>query len=327
MTQATYQRVYTPLAIDEAISLVTNRIKGVHEACAAVYEISAQDFDELVKSIDVDGLLRPVEIDSEGRLIDGRSRIQAYAALGLTLEAKDIVVTDVDPWAVARSNNARRHLTACQKAMAAARLLEKEKEWATERKRQGAEKGRKSRKCSLGTESVPSGEPPKKRAPRSVDIVAAKTGVSREKIAAADRIRKADPVIAKQVEQGDRSLEDALKSIGCDSKIRTKPSIPKRGKPKAKESSLKGKTEASTSVWKDEHVEITDLPDGIRTMRCPSATFYIHKSQDLIASVMHDRGEWCWHVGVINDLGSAEHREDAEKAVLNWFASNRKDDA
>jgi hypothetical protein len=62
----------------------------VHEACEAVPKIGPRDFDELVDSIKAHGLLRPIEIDSKRRLIDGRSRLQACAVAEVRLGEQDI---------------------------------------------------------------------------------------------------------------------------------------------------------------------------------------------------------------------------------------------
>ncbi len=172
----TYSQVrYAIPPLDSVLQSLKDRIVSVHEACQSVPEASQQDFDEVVDSIKADGLHHPIQIDSEKRLLDGRCRLQACAVLGLELSDSDIVTIDHDPWSVARTNLARRHLTDDQKAMLAVCLLKQERAKAAERKKLGAEKGRKSESRSLGTAAVPSGKQPKKRAPRSSAVVAAKT--------------------------------------------------------------------------------------------------------------------------------------------------------
>ena len=328
MTQATYQRVYTPLAIDEAISLVTNRISGVHQACADVPRIGARDFDQLVESIEANGLLRPIEVNNQNLLIDGRSRIQAYAVLGLELRENDIVVTDADPFAIARSNNARRHLTDGQKTMEAARLLEDEQKRAAERRKQGAAKGRMSKQNSLGTKSVPSEKALQKRAPRAIDRVAAASGVSRDNLTKAKRLREVSPELAAKVETGELPLAAAAEQAGVS--VKTK-SMPKQSSPGARlqsaEASHEPASERRSLVWKDNATQITDFPSGIRVHRCPNATFFAHKNERLTGVVLPARNEWWWLVspGTDDEQGTHVDRKDAEAAVRKHLAKRLRE--
>jgi len=322
-----YQSRHRIPSIKDAMATVADRIEGVHEACSAVPKIVQRDFDQLVDSILTNGLRRPIEIDSNGLLVDGRSRLQAFTAAGIPLEEKDIVVTDADPSAIARSNNARRHLTTDQRVMETERLLRKEEELAAQRKAEGGKKGRQSKQCSLGTDSVPSETEPIKRQPRAKDKVAAASGVSRDKLTVARRIRKADPEIAEEVEQGELSLEEAAEKAGVAPKKRVKPIATNPAKPEPTKKSAKSKPAANPSPWRDEFTEVIDTPDGIRTLRCEHATFYIHTTSALVAAVMPDGDGWWWYAGTDDDQGINDHREDAEQSVLDWFSANGGNDA
>ncbi len=324
MSKEQYQRRYTIPSLEDAMAKVASRIKGVHEACSAVPKIRHQDFDELVDSIKAHGLLRPIEIDNEGQLIDGRSRLQACLVAEAMLADTDIVVTNADPWAISRSNNARRHLTRDQKAMEAGRLLEKEREVAAQRKAQGAKKGRQSKQCSLGTDSVPSDVKPKKRQPRATDKVAAATGVSREDLSIAEKVIKADAKLAEKVEAGETSLDDAAAKIGCAPKKRVKPIVAKPAKQSPAKSAANATPTVNPSVWQDEHTELTDSTDGIRTVRCREATFYIHKTKPLLGVVMPEGDEWWWYAGTDADQGITPQREDAERNILTRLTANEK---
>ena len=206
--------------------------------------------------------------------------------------------------------------------MEAERLLQKEEELSAQRKAEGAQKGRESKKLSLGTESVPSESEPKKRQPRAKDKVAAATGVSRDKLTAAAKLRKADPEIAEKVEQGEMSLKEAEDKVGLVRKKQVKPSVPKPAKTEPIKKSAKVKSTANQSPWHDEFTELIDTPDGLRTLRCKNATFYSHKTEAFSAVVMPDDGGWWWYAGTEEDQGTHDHREDAEKNVLDWFSTN-----
>lgn len=163
---------------------------------------------------------------------------------------------------------------------------------AAERKVEGGKKGRQSKQCSLGTDSVPSTAEPKKREPRAKDKVAAATGVSREKLTQAEKLRKAAPAIAAKVEQGELTLEDAAKKTGVVVKTPIKPSVAKPVTQDAGNKPAKSKPTANPLPWQDELTEITDTPDGLRTLRCPSATFYTHKTEPFTGAVMPEGKGW-----------------------------------
>jgi len=303
----------------------------MHKACSTVPGIGRRDFDELVESIKAHGLLRPIEINRRKLLVDGRSRLQACAAAGIQLTDDDIVVTDADPVAIARSNNARRHLSRDQKVMEAERLLQEEEELAAKRKVEGGKKGRQAKQCSPGTTTVPSETEPKKRQPRAKDKVAAATGVSRETLTVARKIRKADPKIADKVAQGELSLLEAADKAGVARKKRVKLSVPKSttpesAKPEPVRNSANGKSTGNQSLWHDEFTEVIDTPDDLRVVRCQNATLYSHKTNAFSAVVMPEGDQWWW-CGPDENQGSTSRREDAEKSALDCFATFVKNEA
>ncbi len=72
MKTSNYEPKYTTPTMDDVLERYSDRIEGIHEACKSVPEIGQQDFDLLVESVKQDGLQRPIEIDNQRRLIDGR---------------------------------------------------------------------------------------------------------------------------------------------------------------------------------------------------------------------------------------------------------------
>jgi len=210
--------------------------------------------------------------------------------------------------------------------MEAERLLQKEEELATQRKAEGGKKGRQSKQRLLGMKLVSRETQPKKRQPRAKDKVAAATGVPREVLTVARKVRRADPEIAEKAEQGKLSLKEVADAVGLVRKKQVKPSVPKPAKTEPIKKSAKGKPAANQSPWHDEFTELIDTPDGVRTPRCEHATFYIHTTEAFAAVVMPEGDGWWWYAGTDEDLGTEDHREDAENSLLDWFSTNCKGD-
>ena len=197
---------------------------------------------------------------------------------------------------------------------------------ATQRKAEGGKKGRQSKQRLLGMKLVSRETQPKKRQPRAKDKVAAATGVPREVLTVARKVRRADPEIAEKAEQGKLSLKEVADAVGLVRKKQVKPSVPKPAKTEPIKKSAKGKPAANQSPWHDKFTELIDTPDGVRTLRCEHATFYIHTTKAFSAVVIPDGDGWRWHAGTDDDQGSEEHRKDAEKNVLDWCSMNCKHD-
>jgi ParB-like chromosome segregation protein Spo0J len=82
--------------------------------------IEGPEFDELVADIKERGLALPIEL-YEGKILDGRNRYRACLQLGI--EPLVVTYAGADPAArVTSLNLRRRHLTASQRAMAAAKM-------------------------------------------------------------------------------------------------------------------------------------------------------------------------------------------------------------
>lgn len=90
-------------------------ISGIHPACLAVPEISAEDWVKLQSDIARDGLRHEIILTQEGLLIDGRNRLIACHDGKVEPRFRKV---STDPWRVAYAENiARRHLDAKQKAV------------------------------------------------------------------------------------------------------------------------------------------------------------------------------------------------------------------
>lgn len=117
-------------ALDQVIA-ACEQITAIHPACSALPLIDGECFQQLCDSIKKDGQLEPIRVSNDGQLLDGRCRLAACFALGIE---PNLEVSSDDPWAIATSNVARRHLTAGQRAVVATELLAVEQEAAKVRK-------------------------------------------------------------------------------------------------------------------------------------------------------------------------------------------------
>jgi hypothetical protein len=92
----------------------------LHPACAAWPEIPPSELAELADDIAANGLRDPITLTPDGLLIDGRNRARACDMAGVEPAT---VIYDGDPWLLSLSRNKhRRHMTADQIAMVAAKL-------------------------------------------------------------------------------------------------------------------------------------------------------------------------------------------------------------
>lgn len=93
----------------------------VHPAAEAWPMLPQEELDELAASIANVGLVEPITIDNEGRLLDGRNRL---AACQKACVEPVYVIHLGDPIAfIIAKNNDRRHMTTGARAMATAKVL------------------------------------------------------------------------------------------------------------------------------------------------------------------------------------------------------------
>jgi hypothetical protein len=93
----------------------------IHPAADIFPVLSDADFAELRHDIELHGVLEPIWVDREGRVLDGRHRLRAAHELEMTCQT--FVYDGPNPIGFVLSHNLhRRHLTTSQRAMVAAKM-------------------------------------------------------------------------------------------------------------------------------------------------------------------------------------------------------------
>jgi len=330
MSQSKYVPRYAMPVLTDAMSALSDLVVGIHEACESVTPIGFQDFDSLVESIKQSGQLRPIEVNKKKQLLDGRCRILACSVAGFKITPDDIVTTDAEPWAIAQSNLARRHLTRDQRTMLATKFLEQAKESAAERKREGAKKGRESRQDPLAANSVASGNTPvkKKRQPSAVDDVAKQVRVARANLTVAAKVKEMLPELFAKVASGKiLRVEDAVHATVDLPKI-----LAKAIKPVVKTPVVSGKASVKAKVVKvieldDGPTMVLDRVDSIRVVHCGEVTIYHHDDVEVEILVYSDGDGWWFgptsKVEHVNLPTRKEAEREALKLIKSWIIEGR----
>lgn len=195
-----------------------------HPAAKIFPALEGEPFRELVEDIRSNGLLEPIVL-LDGLVLDGRTRLRACKAAGLEPRFKKYD-GELDPIEYVRSKNLhRRHLSASQRAAAAAlaeKLLESERELAARRRAQA--KGR-----PRGTKNHTSPDSgPGQKCGDSRDRVGEAFGVSGRQVDRARRLRERDPARFEAVKRGDQSIAAALRETRLEELASVFPTDEKR---------------------------------------------------------------------------------------------------
>lgn len=135
MTRSNYTNV-----VDLKVDLTEPRPEwpGVHPAAWLVPEMDDAEFVDLMRSITERGLLTPILVMPDGRILDGRSRWRACEQRFVTIRTETYVGDDPYGEVLAR-NVHRRHLTTAQVVAAVTKvMLERGERTANGRWRKGA---------------------------------------------------------------------------------------------------------------------------------------------------------------------------------------------
>ena len=185
--------------------------------------LSGDEFADLTEDVRQHGLLEPIWLHPDGRIIDGRNRYKACLAADVepsyrTWEGSGSLVEFV-----VSLNLHRRHLTSSQRAMAA---LEAESELAKEaeerHRRAAAESNR--RRAQQQSEELPDIAPPAiqrfedpdPNARTSVGQAAKLLGTNRQYVSDAKKLTAERPDLAEKVRTGEMSIPEAKKAINTE---------------------------------------------------------------------------------------------------------------
>jgi len=206
----------------------------------------SKDYGSLLGSISVVGVLEPVVLTRDMRVLDGRNRLRAALE---AVHADDVekapkfiffdqlpidheLVSERDY--VASKNLSRRHLTDEQKAAAVALLFHGHTERAHEARKDAVRKVGRGRPAKQpDSADIGRGEmsPTYQPTERTRDKVQREAGVSERKARQALRVVEANPDLAKQVVAGEVSLKDAAKRVDREVEDALGPQPPKPAAP------------------------------------------------------------------------------------------------
>jgi ParB-like chromosome segregation protein Spo0J len=153
------------------------------------------ELQELAENIKARGLQEPITL-YDGQILDGRNRYAACKIATVTPKMKVFDGTDEEALQFVASHNLhRRHLTASQRAMIAAKIADMPV----------------GKPATDKTDTTPDKKPAKKKT--SISSAAKKLNVSPASVKKAKKIIKESPEKAKQVETGTKSLDQAHQEV------------------------------------------------------------------------------------------------------------------
>jgi len=185
--------------------------------CAIFPEPSEAEYRELVESIRESGQRIPIQLDAEGRILDGRTRYKACQELYLKpklVKWEGRGSAALYAAFVLAANVKRRHLTAGQRAAAAAAVANLTH--GGDRKSPAV----KPENRTGATENAETGENQganlRLDPPMTIDHAAKAAGVSPRSVDSAKRIQEKNPELLEQVKRGEKSLHAAEQELDAD---------------------------------------------------------------------------------------------------------------
>ncbi len=163
----------------------------LHPLCTLFPRMAGAEFDALVADIKANGLTQPI-ILHDGMILDGGNRYRACIEAGVEPKFRKFDGASVVTF-VLSANLHRRHMTPGQQAA----IVASAQDWMKAQTRGGDRKSDQS--ATLHFDSA------EKRA--------AESGASLRTQKMADKVAKADPVLAKQVAHGEVSLPKAVAKV------------------------------------------------------------------------------------------------------------------
>lgn len=185
---------------------------------AELFDLATQaEIAGLAQDIADHGQIETIDV-YEGKILDGRNRYRACLSVGVEPRCQPWSTNGVSATDYVLAKNLhRRHLTIAQRAALGVRLLDYEREEALKRK---AEAGR----------SAAPGRPAKKDPPNAKDLskgeaaqkAAAKVGVGKTSVLAAELIAKESPKTFEKMRRGQISVTAAATEAGIGTGTYTK---------------------------------------------------------------------------------------------------------
>lgn len=207
---------------------------------ADLFDLATEaELSGLADDIRKNGQIETIDL-YEGMILDGRNRYRACVIAGIEPRTWTWDDNGLDPVDyVVGKNLHRRHLTIAQRAAVGVRLLDYEREEALKRMAEGgrsAAPGRPSEKGSPNADTLSKG--------RAAELAAAKVGVGRTSILAAELIAKESPKTFEKMKRGEISVTAAASEAGIGTGTYTK----RKPRPKVSAEQMKDSATASDNV-------------------------------------------------------------------------------
>lgn len=177
----------------------------IHELAMLMPPMTEEEFENLKKDIEENGLQNPVVL-FEDKILDGRNRYRACKELGIEPATKEYKGSS-PAFFVFSQNVKRRHLTKSQLATVAVIFMPELEKEAKERQRlSGGD--RKSDSANLREPIADSGKASEKAAKL--------TGASPRYVEEAKKLQDENPELFEQVNSGKKTIHEAVKEIKRD---------------------------------------------------------------------------------------------------------------
>lgn len=181
-----------------------------HPLSAACLDMAPTEFEEFLEDVKANGFTDPTILLKEGMVLDGWHRVRAARELKRLRRLKPAVFDKSEGQAVAlvvSRNLQRRHLTASQRAAAAALLSEGSKLGGD---RQSAEAKTQKQSLNLETASGGEGDNAEDKPPMTAQQAAEATGSSLAYVGTAKKLKRDNEDVFNKVAVGSMSLNSGV---------------------------------------------------------------------------------------------------------------------
>lgn len=250
----------------------------LHPLCTLFPRLAGAEFDSLVADIKANGLRQPIVL-LDGMILDGGNRYRACIEAGVKPTFTKFSGGNIVSF-VLSANMHRRHLSAGQQAA----IVASAQDWATA---QTVGKPKSVNVDPLAT----------------IEQRAAQSGASRSTQKMADKVAKADPVLAKQVAHGEVSLPKAVAKVEGKSPIaKAKPEVDPLISLKEENDSLRQENEHLRGELREAHDTARDLAHDLESYNTATAgeiavAKEIKRLKGMLATVEATRDQWMTTAG------------------------------